>query len=68
LNLGPRLRARRVPNLLSQEHEDLAAVIEAAVTEKLERLEAKRYTETKTPRKNLENTDISSRSRYIPAR
>ncbi len=48
-------------------HEDLAAVIEAAVTEKLERLEAKRYAETKTPRKGLENTDTSPRSRYIPA-
>ena len=48
-------------------HEDLAAVIEAAVTEKLERLEAKRYAETKRPRKNLEQTDTSPESRYIPA-
>ena len=48
-------------------HEDLAAVIEAAVTEKLERLEAKRYGETKRPRKNLAQTDMSPSSRYMPA-
>jgi hypothetical protein len=46
---------------------DLAAVIEAAVTEKLERLEARRYGQTKSPRKNLEETDTSPSSRYIPA-
>ena len=48
-------------------HTDLAAVIEAAVTEKLERLEAKRYAETKSPRKTLQQTDTSPNSRYIPA-
>jgi len=47
--------------------DDLAAVIEAAVTEKLERLEARRYAQTKSPRKNLEETDTSPRSRYLPA-
>ncbi len=46
---------------------DLAAVIEAAVTEKLERLEAKRFAETKSPRKTLEETDTSPKSRYLPA-
>ncbi len=46
---------------------DLAAVIEAAVTEKLERLEAKRFAETKSPRKSLEETDTSPKSRYLPA-
>jgi hypothetical protein len=46
---------------------DLAAVIEAAVTEKLDRLEARRYAKTKAPRKTLEETDTSPRSRYIPA-
>ncbi len=46
---------------------DLAEVIEAAVTEKLERVEAKRYGETKNPRKTIEDTDTSPRSRYIPA-
>jgi len=47
--------------------EDLAAVIEAAVTEKLERLQARRYAETKKPRKKLEDTDTSPKSRYLPA-
>jgi len=46
---------------------DLAAVIEAAVTEKLERLEARRYARTKAPRKTLAETDTSPRSRRIPA-
>jgi hypothetical protein len=47
--------------------EDIAAVIEAAVTEKLERLEAKRYGETKKPRKRLKETDTSPKARYMPA-
>ncbi len=47
--------------------EDLAAVIEAAVTEKLERLEAKRYAVAKAPRKSLEESDTSAKSRYLPA-
>ena len=46
---------------------DLVAAIEAAVTEKLERVEAKRNGETKNPRKTVEHTDTSPRSRYIPA-
>ncbi len=46
---------------------DLAAMIEEAVTEKLERLESKRFGKTKIPRKNLEQTDTSPSSRYIQA-
>ncbi len=46
---------------------DIASVIEAAVTEKLEKLEAKRYGTTKTPRKSLEETDTTPSSRHIPA-
>jgi hypothetical protein len=46
--------------------EDLAAVIEAAVTEKLERLEAKRYGTTRNPRKSPEGVEAPA-SRYIPA-
>ena len=57
----------KLERLQSLMEEDLAAVIEAAVTEKLERLEAKRYAETKHPRKNLEQTDTSPSSRYMPA-
>jgi len=46
---------------------DLAAIIEAAVTEKLERLEARRFGRTKAPRKGLSETETSPSSRYIPA-
>ena len=46
---------------------DLATIIEEAVTEKLERLESKRYAKTKAPRKSVEETDTSPSSRYIPA-
>jgi 5-methylcytosine-specific restriction endonuclease McrA len=46
---------------------DLAAIIEQAVTEKLERLEARRFGLTKKPRTSLADTDTSRRSRYIPA-
>jgi hypothetical protein len=46
---------------------DLATIIEEAVTEKLERLESKRFGKTKSPRKNLEETDTSPSSRHIPA-
>ena len=46
---------------------DLAAILEVAVTEKLERLEAKRYAKTGAPRKRLEQTDTAPLSRHIPA-
>jgi hypothetical protein len=46
---------------------DLAAIIEGAVTEKLERLESRRYAQTRAPRKGLGNTDTSPASRHIPA-
>jgi hypothetical protein len=46
---------------------DLGAVIEAAVTEKLERLEARRFAATARPRKDLSTTDTSPSSRRIPA-
>ena len=48
---------------------DLAAVIEQAVTEKLERLEASRIARTKAPRKGLVETkpEPSPSSRHIPA-
>jgi hypothetical protein len=47
--------------------EDLDAVIDAAVTEKLARVEAKRFGLTKTPRKARAAADLSRRSRYLPA-
>ena len=46
---------------------DLAAIIDEAVTEKLERLESKRFGRTKAPRKTLDETDTLPSSRYIPA-
>jgi hypothetical protein len=46
---------------------DLATVIEDAVTEKLERLEAKRFGQTKKPRQSLEEADTTPKSRHIPA-
>jgi hypothetical protein len=46
---------------------DLAAIIDQAVTERLERLEGKRFAKTKAPRKFVEHADTSPSSRYIPA-
>ncbi len=46
---------------------DLASVVEAAVTEKLERLEAKRFGKTKNPRTTLEKADTSPGVRGIAA-
>src|SRR5262249_55442918 len=46
---------------------DLAAILEDAVTEKLARLEARRFAKTQTPRKQLVGTNASATSRYIPA-
>ena len=46
---------------------DLASIIDVAVTEKLERLEAKRYGKTNKPRKNLEDADTSQGVRGISA-
>ena len=46
---------------------DLSTIIEQAVTEKLERLEARRFGLTKAPRKTLAESDTSAASRYIPA-
>jgi len=46
---------------------DLGAIIEAAVTEQLERLEARRFAATSRPRKSLAKADTSPASRHIPA-
>jgi hypothetical protein len=46
---------------------DLAAIIEEAVSEKLERLEARRFATTKNPRKGLSKTDTAPSSRRIPS-
>jgi hypothetical protein len=46
---------------------DLAQIIEQAVTERLERLEAKRFARVKRPRKQVEEAETRPSSRYIPA-
>ena len=57
----------KLERLQALTREDLATLIEAAVTEKLGRLEAKRFGMTKIPRTSLEETDTSPRSRHLPA-
>lgn len=46
---------------------DLAAIIDAAVTEKLERLEARRFGKTASPRKTAADAETTPASRHIPA-
>ena len=46
---------------------DLGTIIEMAVTEKLERLEARRFATTSRPRTDLSTADTSPASRHIPA-
>ena len=46
---------------------DLASIVDAAVSEKLERLEARRYGKTNKPRKKLEDADTSPGVRGISA-
>lgn len=47
--------------------DDLSDAIDAAVTEKLERLEARRFGKTSKPRQTIEEADTSPSSRHIPA-
>ena len=46
---------------------DLAAIVEQAVTEKLQRLEARRFARTPMPRKTLAQSGTSPATRQIPA-
>jgi 5-methylcytosine-specific restriction endonuclease McrA len=66
---GLRDKLERLQNLMrsSVPDGDLAAVIEAAVTEKLERLEARRFARTKAPRKTVSGSQTTPISRHIPA-
>jgi hypothetical protein len=63
---GAELRGKleRLQKLMSA---DLVQVIERAVTEKLERLERKRFGLTKSPRKNSLPEDKPTTDRYVPA-
>jgi 5-methylcytosine-specific restriction endonuclease McrA len=58
-----RRKLERLQKLMSA---DLAEVIERAVSEKLERLESKRFALTNSPRKSL-TKESSTTTRYIPA-
>lgn len=46
---------------------DLAQIIDIAITEKLERIELKRFGRTREPLKTLAETDTTPTSRHIPA-
>jgi len=46
---------------------DLARIIDIAITEKLERVEARRFARTRAPRKRLDETDTTPSTRHIPA-
>jgi hypothetical protein len=46
---------------------DLAVILEQAVAEKLQRLEARRFARTSAPRKGLSDCDTAPTSRHIPA-
>jgi len=46
---------------------DLATILERAVSEKLERLEARRFGKTKAPRQAVSEADTAPTSRHIPA-
>jgi 5-methylcytosine-specific restriction endonuclease McrA len=46
---------------------DLAAILEQAVTEKLQRLEARRFARTPAPRRTLSESQPSPTTRQIPA-
>jgi hypothetical protein len=60
-------RLERLRDLLGIAERDMARVIDAAVTEKLQRLEARRFALTATPRRNLGGTDTRAANRHVPA-
>ena len=46
---------------------DLAAIVDRAVTEKLARLESRRFATTTAPRQSLATTDTTPTTRHVPA-
>jgi len=56
-----------VRDLLGMAERDMARMIDAAVTEKLQRLEARRFALTATPRRTLGGTDTRAANRHVPA-
>ena len=59
-----RLRALMRPSVPDG---DLGAIVEQAVTEKLQRLEARRFARTQAPRKTLSQSETSPTTRQVPA-
>lgn len=57
----------KLERLQALTRDDLATVIDVAVTEKLERVESRRFGSTRSPRTSLDQTDTTPSSRYIPA-
>ena len=66
---GLRDKLQRLQALMRSEvpNGDIAEIIERAVTEKLERVEARRFAKASAPRKTLGGTDTRPASRHIPA-
>jgi len=64
---GLRDKLERLGRLLGVTERDLARVIDAAVTEKLQRLESRRSAEATRPRQALEAADTRPRNRHVPA-
>ena len=66
---GLRDKLERLRTLMRREvpSGDFAEIIERAVSEKLERLEARRLAKAAAPRKSLTDTDTFARSRQVPA-
>lgn len=64
-----RARIDRLQALMrsSDANVDLARVLEVAVSEKLARLEARRFGKTKAPRKVVPAVDADPNARYVPA-
>jgi 5-methylcytosine-specific restriction endonuclease McrA len=60
-------KLERLRALMDDPEGDLARVIETAVTEKLERLEAKRLGRVRLPRTTLQQTKVAPTTRHVPA-
>jgi 5-methylcytosine-specific restriction endonuclease McrA len=60
-------KLERLRQLLGGREQDLADVIDAAVTEKLQRLESRRLAQTTRPRQTLPETDSTPTTRHLPA-
>jgi 5-methylcytosine-specific restriction endonuclease McrA len=60
-------KLERLRQLLGAREQDLADVIDAAVTEKLQRLESRRLAQTTRPRQTLPEAGTTPKTRHLPA-